>query len=306
MLTRGLGQEKHYERKNMYCVDVPVRELRFDDHAQGRPFHAALLRLRPRTPDIGLHGHADYYELFHVLEGHGRHYVAGGVQPLAAGDVAFLRPGDHHALASTPSDGMVWVNVAFSAASWRAYTELVGVPRLTEWDQAPQPPLFHVAGGRLRTSFERALHAFDRRPSMLDVVRLWTDVVAVTEQLDTDQVHMGNEQTRPVWLSRAFAAMQSEENMSGGLGRLVELCNVSPAHLARSVRRFYGRTPTELVTDIRLNHAAHLLVTTTEPVTAVAHRCGFSSQSYFSRCFDAAKGCSPRAFRERARRAFVP
>jgi transcriptional regulator GlxA family with amidase domain len=100
--------------------------------------------------------------------------------------------------------------------------------------------------------------------------------------------------------------MRAEDNLRGGVSRLLELAGVSPAHLSRSMRPSYGVTPTGFVTDLRLEHAASLLAATNEPVAAIAVRCGFASSSYFSRCFTAAHRLSPREFRRRSQRAFVP
>jgi transcriptional regulator GlxA family with amidase domain len=65
-------------------------------------------------------------------------------------------------------------------------------------------------------------------------------------------------------------------------------------------------TPTNLIADLRLEHAAALLAATSDPIAEIASRCGFASQSYFTRCFTAAHSLSPRAFRHHAQRAFVP
>jgi AraC family cel operon transcriptional repressor len=72
------------------------------------------------------------------------------------------------------------------------------------------------------------------------------------------------------------------------------------------MRSAYGVTPTAFVTDLRLEHAASLLAATNIPVATVATRCGFSSQSYFTRCFTTAHALPPRTFRHRSQRAFVP
>ena len=72
------------------------------------------------------------------------------------------------------------------------------------------------------------------------------------------------------------------------------------------MRSAYGVTPTAFVTDLRLEHAASLLAATNTTVATIATRCGFTSQSYFSRCFSTAHQLSPRDFRRRSQRAFVP
>ncbi|MQA62932.1 MAG: helix-turn-helix domain-containing protein [Actinophytocola sp.] len=293
----------------MYCVDVAVQELRFADYALGRPFHAAVLRLGSRTTGTGVHGHADYYEFVHVRSGHGRHQVGGQVQRLSVGDVVLVRPGDYHALVGSSPDGIEFVNIAFSAVAWRTYVDLLGLDEPRAWDRLVLPPVFPMRGNqaaRVRAAFDRTLTVFHEQPSMLDAVRLWTAVVAAAGVPELCSGRHGAERMRPTWLSRACAAMQDEENMRGGVVCLLRLASVSPGHLSRTVRRYYGRTPSQFVMHLRLTHAQKLLATTTEQITVIAHRCGFASQSYFSRCFRAAEGCSPREFRERARRAFVP
>jgi AraC-like DNA-binding protein len=100
--------------------------------------------------------------------------------------------------------------------------------------------------------------------------------------------------------------MRAEDNLRAGVRRLQELAGVSPAHLSRSLRAAYGMTPTDFVADLRLERAASLLAATSDPVAEIATRCGFASQSYFTRCFTAAHQLSPRAFRYQAQRAFVP
>jgi AraC-like DNA-binding protein len=72
------------------------------------------------------------------------------------------------------------------------------------------------------------------------------------------------------------------------------------------MRVHYDVSPTTFVADLRLEHAAALLATTDLTITEIAHRCGFSSQSYFTRRFREAHRAPPREFRAQARRAFVP
>jgi AraC family cel operon transcriptional repressor len=132
-------------------------------------------------------------------------------------------------------------------------------------------------------------------------MRFWIDLLPLISPAD----RTGRPGT-PQWLAKACSAMRSEDNLRGGVPRLLELAAVSPAHLSRSMRSAYGVTPTAFVADLRLEHAASLLAATNAPVASIATRCGFTSQSYFTRCFTAAHQLSPRDFRRRSQRAFVP
>ncbi|WP_151734828.1 helix-turn-helix transcriptional regulator [Paenibacillus tengchongensis] len=70
-------------------------------------------------------------------------------------------------------------------------------------------------------------------------------------------------------------------------------------YLARCMKRVYGLTPMEYLTDYRLEQAKLLLLKTELPVAAVAERTGFESIAYFSRRFTHKVGLSPLRFRKR-------
>ncbi len=288
---------------NMYFHDmVPI--LRFETEAYGRVFHAAQVVLGPRTPVTDVHGHANFYELMAVLGGHGLHQLRTGAHELRPGDLVLVRPQDQHGLRGLPPDGITFVNVAFPVAAWRTFVDLSGIDPDQKLEKSLRPPVFSLKGlaaEEMYTSFRRAVTDFQRSPTMFDLLRFWTEVLELPEEL-AEAVS----QNAPHWLSQACAAMRREENLRGGVPRLVELANVSAAHLSRTMRGTYGCTPTQFVSDLRLAHAATLLASTTASVTEIAYRCGFASQSYFTRCFHAAHGRSPRSFRQHAMRAFVP
>jgi AraC family transcriptional regulator, dual regulator of chb operon len=288
----------------MYFHDM-VPMLRFETEAFGRVFHAAQVVLGPRTPVTDVHGHANFYELMAVLDGRGLHQLRTGTHELHRGDLVLVRPQDQHGLRGLPPDGITFVNVAFPVAAWRTFVDLSGIDPDQRLEKAQRPPTFSLTGlaaGELFASFRKAVTDFQRSPTMFDLLRFWTEVLELPEEL----AGAVTQNSPPHWLSQACAAMRREENLRGGVPRLAELATVSPAHLARTMRGTYGCTPTEFVADLRLSHAATLLASTTESVTEIAYRCGYASQSYFTRCFRAAHGRSPRSFRQHAMRAFVP
>lgn len=70
-------------------------------------------------------------------------------------------------------------------------------------------------------------------------------------------------------------------------------------YLARCMKRVYGLTPMEYLTDYRLEQAKLLLLKTEISVGGVAERTGFESTAYFSRRFSRKVGISPLRFRKR-------
>ena len=73
--------------------------------------------------------------------------------------------------------------------------------------------------------------------------------------------------------------------------------SVSKSTCSRLFKRYTGRSPIAYLIDYRLETGAALLRSTTNPISAVAHACGFAQQSYFNRMFLRAYGTTPRAYR---------
>ncbi|WBQ02142.1 helix-turn-helix transcriptional regulator [Kribbella sp. CA-293567] len=279
--------------------------LRFEWSAWGRPYHAARIRFAPRARDSELHTHADFHELMGVLTGSGEHLLETGTSPLVAGDVVLVRPRDRHAIRGSAPDGLEFINIAFPSSAWQGFLTLTRTNPTGSWDAAKRPIVFRSRDAvAVAATFEQALQSFADEPGHFELMRFWIDLLPQISPEELPARASGSQ--APDWLTRACAAMRAEENLRGGVPRLLELAGVSPAHLSRTLRAAYGMTPTDFVTDLRLEQAAALLAATSGSIATIAGRCGFASQSYFTRRFTAAHGVSPRTFRHRAQRAFVP
>ena len=77
---------------------------------------------------------------------------------------------------------------------------------------------------------------------------------------------------------------------------LSELSGVSTKQLYRKVKQLTGMTPVEYIKSIRMKKAAMLLSQQKFSVAEVMYMIGFSSHSYFSKCFQAEFGKTPRQY----------
>ncbi|MEK8213199.1 MULTISPECIES: helix-turn-helix domain-containing protein [unclassified Paenibacillus] len=82
-------------------------------------------------------------------------------------------------------------------------------------------------------------------------------------------------------------------------GSLADVLHFHYNYLARCMKRVYGLTPMEYLTDYRLEQAKLLLLKTEIPISGIAERTGFESAAYFSRRFARKVGISPLRFRKR-------
>ena len=69
-------------------------------------------------------------------------------------------------------------------------------------------------------------------------------------------------------------------------------------HFSRAFKQSTGVTPTNYIAERRIEHAKKLMRETNSPISEIALRSGFSSQSHFTTCFRRVAGVTPRIFRK--------
>jgi len=75
--------------------------------------------------------------------------------------------------------------------------------------------------------------------------------------------------------------------------KLADLMATNRSHFQRKVKTITGLSPSEIIKTIRLEKANELLLSKNGNITEVAYQTGFSSQSYFTKCYTQHFGISP-------------
>ncbi len=99
---------------------------------------------------------------------------------------------------------------------------------------------------------------------------------------------------RRLWRAREFIEASFAERIA--LKEIAAAAELSPHHLLRLFKAFFGETPHQLVTKRRLEHAQRLLHTG-RSVTDTCFDVGFESLGSFSGLFKTRLGVSPTAYR---------
>ena len=255
--------------------------------------HIHVTRLKEAQASA-LHRH-DFYEAFLVLEGEGWHHLNQQALPLAAGDLVALRPSDAHYYSTDPGQGLAFLNVAVSDPLWESFHTALG---LAPWLDRPLSTNLG-RGETLRLAAE--LGGIEKSEDPLALLRALN---LVREHLLTPRDALAD--APPPWLE-AVRRELAENPIA-----LVEPISYwqkrggrSPEHLARSCRRYYGITFSELINRARIEHAKFLLRSTDEKVTTIAFDCGFGNLANFHRVFARLTGRTPSGWR-RIGRAAVP
>lgn len=243
-----------------------------------------------------LHTH-DFHELFWVRDGAGMHLANGTRSPLAPGHLVLVRSSDQHTL-ELPADAgrpasLRISNLAFPASHWDAL-RMHYYPDRDDPFCAPLENRQHLLTGveyaQLQQSAEELAHGARSRPA-LDrfLLNLLYLIIKAQQKARHNQL--------PDWLAGAISAMSHPAQLRRGTESLVDLSGRSPEHVCRSVRKHLGKTPTDLVNDLRLALAAQLLAQTDQPIADVAEECGLSNLSHFYRLFRNTYGQTPAQYR---------
>ena len=117
------------------------------------------------------------------------------------------------------------------------------------------------------------------------------------QSLAQSAVKMAVSERERQWLQRAIAQVEAHLDDEGYTVEQLssDMC-MSRMTFYRKIQSATGYTPSEFVRTIRLRRAAELLRKGGMSVTEISYATGFSSVSYFSRCFRTMFGMSPTQF----------
>jgi AraC-like DNA-binding protein len=89
------------------------------------------------------------------------------------------------------------------------------------------------------------------------------------------------------------------------LKQLASHVGMTPTAFSRYFKLCTGKNLSEYIVDIRLGHAARLLVDTTDSISEICWVTGFNTLSNFNRLFHKRKGCTPTEFRKKYQKTKV-
>lgn len=259
-------------------------------------FHRTDLRTQG---DPTLHSH-DFHEVFWIEEGEGWELRPDGPVALAPGMVALVEAADVHGFTTDRGHRCRMANLAFPRTVWQGLRSRV-LADATD-------PFTPTAARRFRLPATCVPHLIDCAEEIGAGAR---DLAAaerfLLNVLWLIRKHLGPPVSPiPAWLSEAIATLSQPACLRDGTAHLVRVSGRSPAHLAREVRRWYDRTPTDVVNDARIAWAARQLAARDVTPLEICLECGLANLGHFYRLFRARMGDSPSRWADRQRRILQP
>jgi AraC-like DNA-binding protein len=247
--------------------------------------------LLPRTfRFVEAHSH-DAYELHYVLAGRASFDVQGRRSAVRQGDFFYTRPGTTHRM-EVPENSYLLQYIAFMELDTEADMELAN-----DLEALVGEGQVHRLGDRYHALFAQlSRHSLskDERERRAASARLMAFLYEV--QIDT---HRGS-RSHPA-IEQALDFMRSHVNAAYGLDELVAELGLNKSYFIRMFRRSIGVPPMKYAMSLKMNAAADLLRTTTEPVAAVAARVGFDDEYHFAKRFKQWSGTAPGRYRRQGR-----
>lgn len=100
-------------------------------------------------------------------------------------------------------------------------------------------------------------------------------------------------------VAKIVAFIDSNYNTNLDINGILKLVPLSRRSVETKFRKETGTTIYQYILKSRVEHLAHLLLTSDRPVSEIADEVGFGDNGSFSRIFRKMKGCSPQEYRQK-------
>ncbi|QHT61549.1 AraC family transcriptional regulator [Paenibacillus lycopersici] len=270
---------------------------------------------RTSQGNIQEHGH-EFVELVYVVRGNGTHLFQGSRYELHAGDVFIINPGETHAYEVAPGGQMEIVNCLFMPS-------FIPDALLAELEITDSMDYFYVHpflthdmrfNHHLNLNGQEASHVLGLLEGMireinarstghktiirLQLIELLVLLSRYYTLMPPHRAHPSPRQLdRELTAKRIYGYLERNYEKKITLQSLSLLFNSSIRQLNRLMREEYDRSVFEVLHEVRIERAKHLLLETDEKVIVVATMVGYEDQSFFNRLFVRHVGCSPSQFR---------
>ncbi|XHR26862.1 MAG: AraC family transcriptional regulator [Chthoniobacteraceae bacterium] len=229
-----------------------------------------------------------------VVQGKGELDIGGKTFRLLPGHLFLYGPGIAHAIRCDPRSPMVKYFADFSGNLSLEFAPL-GVIQPGEVRRTPELDVLR--------------HLFD------EMIREGKKVAPARSEICAQQMKLlllktteaGSADTHPYSqslanLSRCRRLIEEQATELVSLQAVAEAVHLDPRYICRLFKRFNLPSPYVYLVNCRMNRAAELLVTTTDPIKAIAAQCGYPDPLHFSRVFKDFYSFPPREFRDQTLR----
>ncbi|MBN1555618.1 MAG: AraC family transcriptional regulator [Phycisphaerae bacterium] len=258
--------------------------------APGEVFHIARVDTLGAESGAPPHRHT-FSEVFWVERGEIEYVINGRWKVLKQGEGVWVKPDDAHALYRRGKRPGVLVNLAYPTRQFAQLARRYGIPSVIEADEPRRR--FRLAVDDLPRLGAMADRLDRRRDSRLLLAWFLLELFRLNERSASRE----HSRLVPAWLEGAMDETRRTGSFHDGPAGLARRVGKSPEHVNRVARQCYGKTTSQLLNAMRLEHAARELRMTSRPIIEIAFQSGYSNLGYFYRRFKEHFHRPPRRYR---------
>ena len=233
-----------------------------------------------------LHMHG-CYEMVLMLEGCMRVHVDQESYALQASDLILIKPNRLHSYETPEGESSVCLLCVFSGDLIAAISDPLSRYRLPS-------PVIHAVPDLYRDVF---LHLQEHRdiPTVKGFLYLLCGVFYRELDTSAEESYGGDSSL----LHDMFRFIEQNVDKACTLRDMAEALKYNESYLSRLFLKCVGLPYSEYVRNIKANHACYLLRNTNESMYSIAKKCGYTTQSSFTRSFRQIIGMVPMEYRAR-------
>ncbi|OGF51194.1 MAG: hypothetical protein A2231_02200 [Candidatus Firestonebacteria bacterium RIFOXYA2_FULL_40_8] len=282
---------------------MKIKKFTSYEQIKDRSFPFYIIQLK--VPAFAKHTH-EHYEFFYVISGTSKHVLENKEEIVKAGDIVLMTPEVVHAFENSSPDFTI-CNCIFLPSLIEVHKDLLmnmqGFLELfyveTKKEGFKTVSLTGRADVKVRAILEDMLFEYSKKPEgYRPAIKAMLADLLVTVTRSYSRGKQGQSGKK---IGGALAYIDENYLKSLKLEEIAEKkAGVTKEYFCDIFKRITGKTFTEYVNSLRVEHAARLLKSTGLKASEIALESGFNDISYFNRVFKEQKALSPQAFRKKA------
>lgn len=250
----------------------------------------------------------EFFEIAFVLDGTGKHYTPGNMEPISRRDILIIPVRGVHGYYETKK--LRIFNLLF-------VMEKLPLPQLNLlshpgfkylftrnhefFESQGHYPKLHLSEEKF-LYLEELLHHFSDASSNetpgRNCTMLGFFLAIVSTLCDNWEAAKAADPAFSTNVAKAVTFLNSNYKRPIYLDEVAKYCSMSKNTLLRNFRRMMGCSPMEYLLQIRLANACSMLLNTSFRVGEIAEQCGVEDTAFFSRIFKKKLGRTPNEYRQ--------
>lgn len=257
---------------------------------------------------LGIHHH-EFFEIEYVMRGEATLELEGGSRPLHSGEFCFLSPNLRHDIVPARGAQVIGITIPGVTVEQTLYRLLRKDTILSNFFHAvldndkigymlisvpEERRIREIIRGILHEYFAREKFAAEIMPDHLAILFAFI-LRSCGERYEW---HGEDSEHRGMQAMLAVVKHIQDNYRTLTLGELAERFHYEPSYLGKQIKAATGKNYTDIIRELRVEEAKHLLRATELTVDQIAERVGYTGRVHFFRNFRGVVGMTPGEYRK--------